>query len=118
MSSSRSAPCEAEWLKYKSLIRSLYLVEEISLIGLVEELKSFGFLVTTSQLEFKLKKWKFKKNVDKKTWAYIDYHITKRKKEDKDSEVIYCGKRMKMETVKKETNRNRDMSIFSQLARR
>ncbi|KAJ8128472.1 hypothetical protein O1611_g5162 [Lasiodiplodia mahajangana] len=84
---------------------------------IVDELREIGFSVTTSQLEYRLsKKWKFVKNIRRDTWVEIDHCIGKRKREGKDSEVIFCGKRVKQETVERETSRHRDRSIFARLA--
>ncbi|GAP83072.2 putative ankyrin repeat-containing domain protein [Rosellinia necatrix] len=81
----------------------------------VHELKGLGFDVTTNKLEYKLKEWNIRKNISKTTWSCIDHHINKRKREGKESEVVHCGKRVKRETVIKETNRHRDMTIFARL---
>ncbi|KAI0906918.1 ankyrin repeat-containing domain protein [Ustulina deusta] len=116
MSSSRPKLSEEQWLPHKALIRRLYLVEEMPLDKLVEQLRGHGLHVTTNQLEYKLKKWNFRKNISKDAWVEIDHCISKRKREGKDSEVIFCGKRVKRETVEKETNRHRDRTIFAQLA--
>ncbi|KAM5347341.1 hypothetical protein ACJ41O_010346 [Fusarium nematophilum] len=83
-------PIEEQWLQFKPQIRRLYL-------------------------EYKLKKWEMSKNIDGRTWKFIDYNITKRKREGKESEVIRSGKRVKQSTVDKETARHRDASIFAQL---
>ncbi|KAI0143705.1 ankyrin repeat-containing domain protein [Xylariaceae sp. FL1272] len=99
----------------KEIIRRYYIEDDLSLDQLVQKLASLGLTVTSSQLEYKLKKWKYRKNIDKKTWIFIDHRIKKRKRQGKESEVMHCGKRVKPETVKKETDRHRDTSIFTQL---
>ncbi|KAI0099654.1 ankyrin repeat-containing domain protein [Nemania sp. FL0031] len=117
MASSYPRPSEEQWLCHRALIKRLYLVEEIPLNEIVDQLRNISFFVTTNQLEYRLnKKWKFMKNICRDTWIEIDYCISKRKREEeKDSEVILCGKRVKQETVERETNRHRDRSIFTQL---
>lgn len=72
----------------------------------------------THQIETKMKKWKFRKNIDKEIWKSIDCHITKRKYDRKESEVILRGKRMKAETVTRETDRYGDRSTLTCLALR
>ncbi|KAI0544322.1 ankyrin repeat-containing domain protein [Xylaria curta] len=114
-SSGSSRLSEEQWLHHQALIRRLYIVEDKPLRHIVDQLRDLSFLVTTSQLEYKLKTWNLKKNISKKNWIEIDHCISKRKREGKDSEVILCGKRLKLETVEKETNRYRDRSIFAQL---
>ncbi|KAJ3580092.1 hypothetical protein NPX13_g470 [Xylaria arbuscula] len=73
-------------------------------------------MVRASQLESKLKKWKFRKNLKKREWVAIDHEIQKRKRDDKDSEVVLCGKRLKKVTVDKETARHRDKAVCAQIS--
>ncbi|KAI1262919.1 ankyrin repeat-containing domain protein [Xylariaceae sp. FL1019] len=108
-------PTESQWFSHKEIIRRYYIEDGLSLDQLIKRLASLGLTVTPSQLEYQLKKWKLRKNIDKKTWLSIDHRIKKRKQQGKESEVIHCGKRVKTETVKKETDRHRDTSIFAQL---
>ncbi|KAI5464528.1 ankyrin repeat-containing domain protein [Mariannaea sp. PMI_226] len=115
MQTSRPRPTNQEWLEHKRFIRVAYLVQYLSLRDLVKALESKNFYVTPSQLETKLKKWNFCKNISADAWRVIDAKIVKRKRQDKSSEVIHCGKRVKTSTVEKETDRNRDMSIIAQL---
>ncbi|KAI1358392.1 ankyrin repeat-containing domain protein [Xylaria arbuscula] len=107
---------ETQWLEHKPLIRRLYLNEEKSLKAILEDLAARGLHATPSQLEGKLRKWKFRKNLKKREWMVIDHEIQKRKRDDKDSEVVLCGKRLKKMTVDKETARHRDKSVCAQLA--
>ncbi|KAI1369625.1 ankyrin repeat-containing domain protein [Xylaria arbuscula] len=117
MSASCAKPTEGQWLCYKDLIRRWYLVDGMQLDEILTQLSHRGFIVTKNQLHYTMnKKWKIRKNIDENTWVQIDHHINKRKREGKESEVIYCGKRLKPETVKKETGRFRAMGIFAQLA--
>lgn len=75
----------------------------------------YANLSRTHQIGSKVKKWKVRKNIKKKIWIQINHHITKRKYDGKESEVIFCGKRMKPETVAREIERYGDKSIFTQL---
>lgn len=130
----RPHPINLLWAQHKATIRRLYIVEEMSLQQLVVKVRGLGLTVTyerstsfliefrltvfsrKSQLEYKLKQWGFRRNIDKHTWAFIDHAIAKRKREGKESQVIYCGKRLKPSTVERETSRHRDRSILAQLA--
>lgn len=67
-----------------------------------------------AQVEYKLKQWEFRRNIDKATWIIIDRKIAKRKQEGKESQVIHCGKRLKQSTIDKETNRHRDIVTGNQ----
>ncbi|KAH7150362.1 ankyrin repeat-containing domain protein [Dactylonectria estremocensis] len=111
MRPARSQPTEAEWLEHKAIIRRLYLVEGMSLKKLVAELGGLGLFVTDAQLEYKLKQWEFRRNIDRAAWIAIDRKIAKRKLEGKESQVIHRGKRLKQSTIDKETNRHRDIFI-------
>ncbi|KAI1185488.1 hypothetical protein F5B17DRAFT_30707 [Nemania serpens] len=75
-----------------------------------------GINITDNQLEYQLKKWKFRKNINKSTWISIDRHLAKRNREGKKSEVIHCGQRVNLSKVVKETERYRDVTVFARLA--
>ncbi|KAL6862834.1 hypothetical protein ACO1O0_003072 [Amphichorda felina] len=115
MEQSRPQPTQDEWLQHKATIRRLYIVDKMPLKQLLGEMAKMGLQATKAQLEYKLKQWAFRRNIDKDTWIIIDRRITKRKREGKDTEVIHCGKRLKPSTVEKETNRHRHKTIFAQL---
>ncbi|GAW16552.1 hypothetical protein ANO14919_059830 [Xylariales sp. No.14919] len=116
MSSKRSKLSDQQWDDYKALIREWYIVKDRSLKEVHNKLKEQGLDATTHQLETKIKKWKFLKNIGKETWIHIDHHITKRKRDGKESEVILSGKRIKPETVRRETDRYGDRSILAKIA--
>ncbi|KAM5386974.1 hypothetical protein ACJZ2D_000267 [Fusarium nematophilum] len=111
-------PTEEQWLQYKALIQRQFLMCDMSLEGLVHLLSILGLPTTKARLEYRLKKWGISKKIDKRAWQSIDRRITKRKHEGKDSEVIYCGKRLKQSTIKKATSRHRETNIFNQIAQR
>ncbi|KAM5365302.1 hypothetical protein ACJZ2D_011085 [Fusarium nematophilum] len=108
-------PIEEQWLQFKPQIRRLYVNTDMPQPELAALLRHEGLSIPGNQLEYKLKKWEMSKNIDGRTWKFIDYNITKRKREGKESEVIRSGKRVKQSTVDKETARHRDASIFAQL---
>ncbi|CAM1505161.1 Fc.00g107980.m01.CDS01 [Cosmosporella sp. VM-42] len=68
MSPSRPQPPEEKWLRLKAAIRRLYLVQRMPLKSLVVEVGNLGLSVTEAQLEYKLKQWKFRRNIDKANW--------------------------------------------------
>ncbi|KAF5011562.1 hypothetical protein FDECE_2327 [Fusarium decemcellulare] len=109
---------EDHWLKHKPFIKTEYLMRDTSLQDLVILLRSRGLHIKKAQLEHKLKTWGFSKNIDRETWQSIDRKINKRKLEGKNSDVIYCGKRLKQSTINKATSRHRETNIFTQLSRR
>ncbi|TXB95470.1 hypothetical protein FocTR4_00015943 [Fusarium oxysporum f. sp. cubense] len=113
MSAITSKPSEADWLAYKDFIQYEYLVKDTSLKDLMILLRAQGLYTTKGHLETKLKRWNFSKNLDKKTWQYVDRKIRKRRHEGKDSDVIHCGRRLKKLKVTKETNRHRETNIMA-----
>ncbi|KAM0085667.1 hypothetical protein ACKRZS_001992 [Fusarium odoratissimum] len=113
MSAITSKPSEADWLAYKDFIQYEYLVKDTSLKDLVILSRAQGLYTTKGHLETKLKRWNFSKNLDKKTWQYVDRKIRKRRHEGKDSDVIHCGRRLKKLKVTKETNRHRETNIMA-----
>ncbi|KAI0970670.1 ankyrin repeat-containing domain protein [Xylaria arbuscula] len=116
MSRKSSKLSDHQWDDHKALIREWYLGQDNSLEEVRNKLKERGLDATKHQVETKLRAWGFRKNLDKKTWNQIYRHTTKRKYDGKESEVILSGKRMKPETVTRETDRHSDRSVFAQLA--
>ncbi|RDA93299.1 hypothetical protein CP533_2020 [Ophiocordyceps camponoti-saundersi (nom. inval.)] len=124
MSSRRLKPTEDDWLRHKPAIQRLYLIDDVPLKELVGRIGQLGLVVTPTiptyskaQLEYKLKKWNFAKNLDKSAWLYIGHRVEKRKREGKESQVIHNGKRLKHSTVAKEVDRHRDRSVLAQFVR-
>ncbi|KAK3321361.1 ankyrin repeat-containing domain protein [Cercophora scortea] len=103
----KAGPTDTEWNRYKALIRRRYLVDELSLKELCQDLVQEGLTVTLKQLEHQLRDWRFLRNIPASSWQYAGHRIEKRKLAGKDSLVVFNGKRVKPSTVKKETNRNR-----------
>ncbi|KAI0411395.1 ankyrin repeat-containing domain protein [Xylaria grammica] len=116
MNRKRSKLSDQQWDDYKALIRKWYIVQDMSLKEVHNKLKEQGLDATTHQIETKTKKWKFQKKIGKETWIPIDHHITKRKRDGKESEVILSGKRIKPETVRRETDRYGDRSTLARIA--
>ncbi|KAM0289684.1 hypothetical protein ACHAO9_005980 [Fusarium lateritium] len=116
MSSEKPRPTEAQWHEHKAFIRQEYLVKNTSLKHVADALAARGFHTTKAQLEYKLKKWHFSKNLDKQSWQYIERKITTRKTQGKESEVIYYGRRLDRLKVAKEVRRHSETNIFKQLA--
>ncbi|KAF4458924.1 Sex-determining fem-1 [Fusarium albosuccineum] len=117
MTGTKPQPTEEEWLRQKSFIRYEYVVIGTSLKDLTVALTSRGHHTTKAQLEYKLKNWNISKNIDRKAWQSIDRKINKRKHDGKNSDVIFCGKRLKQPKVDKEISRHRETNIFAQVAK-
>ncbi|KAK4231341.1 ankyrin repeat-containing domain protein [Podospora fimiseda] len=116
MARTHSKPSNQEWEIHKAAIRRLYLIDEIPQKELLNRVKELELSVIKAELEYQLKLWGFKRNIDKETWPYIDNRIQKRKRENKDSEVVFGPKRIKVSTVQKETRRHRDMTVLARIA--
>jgi len=61
-----------------------------------------------AQLEYKLKQWGFRRNLDEKSWRQLDCTIRQRKEEGKETVVTSSFKRLDPAKVEKETNRYRE----------
>ncbi|WKT51773.1 Ankyrin repeat [Fusarium oxysporum f. sp. vasinfectum] len=111
MSTTRSQPSEWDWLEQKNFIGYEYLIKDTSLKDLVVLLRAQGLHTTKGQLEYKLRTWNISKNLDKKTWQYVERKISQRKQKGKGSDVIHCGRRLQKLKITKETNRHRETNI-------
>jgi len=57
---------------------------------------------SASQLEFKLKQWRFRKNLSPQAWEFVADAIRKRKRDGKlESQVVCCGVPLPEKKVKK-----------------
>lgn len=54
------------------------------------------------------KEWEFEKNLKQGSWRAIDHHISKRKREGKDSEVLHNDMVLPTKKVRKDTLRSRE----------
>ncbi|TVY73753.1 Ankyrin-3 [Fusarium oxysporum f. sp. cubense] len=118
MSTTRSQPSEWDWLEQKNFIGYEYLIKDTSLKDLVVLLRAQGLHTTKGQLEYKLRTWNISKNLDKKTWQYVERKISQRKQKGKESDVIHCGRRLQKLKITKETNRHRDTNITARFKTR
>lgn len=58
-----------------------------------------------SQLEYKLRKWNFRRELSQPQWWYVKRKIEHRKRENKESEVVLSGVSINQKTVERETAR-------------
>lgn len=58
-----------------------------------------------SQLEYKLKKWNFRRELNQPQWWYVKRKIEHRKREKKESEVLLSGVPIHQNTIERETAR-------------
>ncbi|CVL11584.1 uncharacterized protein FPRN_13989 [Fusarium proliferatum] len=106
-----------QWLQQKDFIRYEYLVRNTSLASLLVLLAGRGLATTKAQLEYRLKLWRFSKNLDQEIWRSVGRKIKRRSDVGKKSEVIYDGNRIKHSKVTKETARHSE-SFYHGLALR
>jgi len=62
-----------------------------------------------------LKQWKFRRNLNKEAAIYIDYQVKKRKRDNKESDVILSGIRLPPEKIQKAINRHSFVSTVDKL---
>ena len=70
--------------------------------------------MSKSQYERHFKKWKFRKNLKSEEWKAVHHHVSKRKRNDKESDVYIDDILVPREKVRKETSRNSFVSIVEQ----
>ncbi|KAI3555176.1 hypothetical protein CABS01_05642 [Colletotrichum abscissum] len=93
MASSRKRHSDEEWLQHRAEIQRMFLIESASFNEIMRKLEEDGFLVTKSQLEYKLKVWglrrRIQKNKTEMLWQFVDDRLSMREKQGKLSEVIH-----------------------------
>ncbi|RYP74964.1 hypothetical protein DL770_007517 [Monosporascus sp. CRB-9-2] len=102
---SSMAPQE-EWGLHKNTIHRLYIVEDRPLKEVMATLRGQGFRQTKTNYEQQLKTWGFSKNLPSSEWKAIGHKVEKRKRENKDSDVVASGIRYPPAKVRKETSRH------------
>ncbi|RYP39320.1 hypothetical protein DL768_010726 [Monosporascus sp. mg162] len=84
-----------DWNSHRDAIRFLYLTENRKLQGhggVMQEMSTkYGFNATKAQYERRFKKWGFQKNKKKENWEAVALKVTKRKRDNKESEVKIGG---------------------------
>ncbi|RYP51343.1 hypothetical protein DL768_003347 [Monosporascus sp. mg162] len=103
------------WDPYREAIRHAYLIQEKSLKDIRAFLKDAGFTVTVAQLEYKLKQWKFRRNLNKQAVTYIDYQVKKRKRDGKESDCVLSGVRLPPSKIQRAINRHSFVSTVDSL---
>ncbi|KAK0643170.1 ankyrin repeat-containing domain protein [Cercophora newfieldiana] len=85
-----------DWEALKPEIWRLYLVDNKPLSKVAEAIKAaHGIRVLTpAQLEFKIKQWRFRKNLTPKAWEFVAHEIRKRKRDGKDESQVWCSGRL------------------------
>ncbi|RSL70436.1 hypothetical protein CEP53_001860 [Fusarium sp. AF-6] len=118
MNLTRKPECDQQLEQHKGLIRSEYLDHDLSVLAVLDKLKSQNITITKNRLEVQLKRWGFFKQIKKATWRYLDHNIRKRKNQNKESEVIFRGKRLKQENITRGTEDNHKPDTLTLIAQR
>jgi len=71
-----------------------------------------------AQLIYKLKLWKFQRNLSSKEWKYVGHRLQKRKRDGKESDVLVSGARFKRAKVDRGIYRNSTTSLASKFQSR
>jgi hypothetical protein len=71
-------------------------------------------LVSKSQYERQFKKWHFRKNLKNAEWNAVNVHLSKRKRDGKESDLYVDGILVPRKKVQKETSRNCFVSLAKQ----
>ncbi|PSN75329.1 ankyrin [Corynespora cassiicola Philippines] len=110
---------EEVWNRHKAAIQTLYLDEDRKLLGtggVIEQMAELhDFHATKAQYERQFKKWDFRKNRTKKEWEAIAHQVAKRKRDNKESEVMIDGAIVCSKRLKKEVSRYGYVTAFPHL---
>ncbi|KAH7165319.1 hypothetical protein EDB81DRAFT_778971 [Dactylonectria macrodidyma] len=97
---------DQEWEKHRTLVLTRYLHDGMTLEEVRSELARKGFLVSSSQLEYRCKtKWGFSKYLNQHTWQDIGTMIQRQR--PKEREFFWKGQPLDPKRIIKETNRYR-----------
>ncbi|RTE74478.1 hypothetical protein BHE90_011086 [Fusarium euwallaceae] len=118
MNLTRKSESNQQLEQYKDFIRSEYLDHNRSVLTILDKLKSQNITTTKHRLEGQLQRWGFFKKITNDTWRYLDHNIRKRKNQDKESEVILSGKRLKQERITKAMEDNHKSDTLTLIAQR
>jgi hypothetical protein len=66
-------------------------------------------------MEYKLKQWNFRRNLDKKGWKYVGQKIAKRQASGKNSLVLLSDVALDDSTLRRGVDRNQDKTIWAML---
>ncbi|KAK0614388.1 ankyrin repeat-containing domain protein [Immersiella caudata] len=81
-----------DWGALKPEIWQLYLAESKTLVEVVAAIKAArNIRITPDQLEYKLKQWRFRKNLPPKVWKYVAHQICQRTRVGKKNSQVVCG---------------------------
>ncbi|KAH8591385.1 ankyrin repeat-containing domain protein [Bisporella sp. PMI_857] len=102
------------WERVETVIRTLYLEQDLSLPKLMKEMEEkYDFKATKYQYESQFKKWDIRKYRTAQEWRIVSQKVTKRKREQKETEVILNGISINSKKLRKEILRHRPSLIQS-----
>ncbi len=108
------ATMEQQWIFHQLEIRQLYIHEDRSLKDIMSQLeKAYGFAPThvsphaahglagsnkrvyrKAQYEANFGEWERKKNLPPDSWRYVGHQIEKRRREGRETDIIYSSVRL------------------------
>ncbi|EER28524.1 ankyrin repeat containing protein [Coccidioides posadasii C735 delta SOWgp] len=88
------------WDNYKDILEDLYLHQNMSLKEVRTTMIPKGLEATECQYEAQFKEWGFRKKLKKEEWRIVGYKTLKRKREQKETEMllnkrVICPKKFK-----------------------
>ncbi|KAI0140428.1 hypothetical protein GGR57DRAFT_520789 [Xylariaceae sp. FL1272] len=101
------------WERHKATIIHAYAIEERPLKKVMDMMKEkHSFDKSKQQYEYRLKKWRVRKNVTEDVWKFVSHRI--RKREGKPTKVLLYGKTVSEDRVQKEILRYTTLPTASQ----
>ncbi|KAK7442874.1 hypothetical protein Landi51_09422 [Colletotrichum acutatum] len=103
---------ETEWERVRSVIRRLYLQENMALSFVLTALKTIhNFHASKAQLEWKLKEWHMFKNMTAQQWKCVDVRIRDRLSRGKKTSLYLSGIPLRPAAVEKARARHCHTSV-------
>ncbi|KAH8162560.1 hypothetical protein CIB48_g5668 [Xylaria polymorpha] len=107
------------WERHKATILNLFLHENLQFRQVASYMKqTHNFDKSKSAYEKQLQDWGVKKHVPREAWRYIGHRINKRKREKKQSEIVWFGTLLPAQKVHRETQRYADIPSAIEFGKR
>ncbi|KAH6696440.1 hypothetical protein BKA61DRAFT_252267, partial [Leptodontidium sp. MPI-SDFR-AT-0119] len=81
---------EQEWESHRELVRNLYITEGRTLQDVWSILRERGFEATMKQLKARMRRWQFRKNVNRSDMSFVIGKAKQRAAEQGKKTIFYC----------------------------
>lgn len=99
-------PSPVEWEAQKAIIGTLWIDEDKTLTEVMQCMKDRGFQASSMQYTRQLQKWKMSKNLREEEWIFISREINRRSDLGKQTQVLFYGRSLSKNKIRKGTRRH------------